>query len=423
MAFPIDDEEQLALGQPAAPTAPITTQQGTQPVEDDRQRRIKEYLQDAQKRSQKAKQDLQDNTLTDTERQATAQRVGDRSATSAIFDAFNFTGKPNAFAGYANSANAAEQKGLADKDAKAAAAQTMGRQADTDLLANNNALNDLAQTDAKQAAFTRDDTFKAQEQGRTTADRNSEDDVNSPESNLARTLAKKMLPSGKFDSLSATDIKRALPNITKVYEIEQKKLDRGDARADRKMKEDALNAEKEVAFDTPYGKANTKEDAKVLKEAHESKKNFDAKIQEMIDLRQKHNGGALFAREDVARGKQLSKDLLLEYKNMAKLGVLSKSDEAIVNAIIPADPLQYSAAGLMGQDPISHQLKKFQEDSNRDFETKIRTRTRQGMQDYNSGAVDPTAAATLPAPKQGHSEDGYVFMGGDPQDKANWKKQ
>jgi len=149
----------------------------------------------------------------------------------------------------------------------------------------------------------------------------------------------------------------------------------------RKDLQEQRLADKEAALMTPFGIANTPDDAKQLKEAFEAKRNFDDKIQEMMDLRSKHKGGAIMDREDVARGKQLSKDLLLEYKNMSKLGVLSKSDEDIINAIIPEDPLQYNSplAYLQGQDPTANRLKKFKESSDKDFKTRVSTRTRDGV--------------------------------------------
>ena len=61
---------------------------------------------------------------------------------------------------------------------------------------------------------------------------------------------------------------------------------------------------------------------------------------------------------------------------MAKLGVLSVSDENILNKIIPSDPLEYNSplAAIQGQDPILSNLKKFKEDSDRDFENKLSLR-------------------------------------------------
>ncbi len=151
--------------------------------------------------------------------------------------------------------------------------------------------------------------------------------------------------------------------------------------------------------------ANTSDDAKKLKEAHESKSSFDSKIQEMIDLRQKY-GGELMNREAVARGKQLSKDLLLEYKNMAKLGVLSKSDESIINSIIPEDPLGFSAAGALGQDPILHTLKKFKQDSDKDFSTRVATRTRTGAPQ----GFKPSGVAAAPASVRMRAPNGKIKM-------------
>lgn len=169
--------------------------------------------------------------------------------------------------------------------------------------------------------------------------------------------------------------------------LEQQALDRKESRDERRFlagqkfqeREDVRaekQAEKMQALETPYGPANTVDDAKQLKTAHEAKSNFDNKVQEMIALRKKHGGGAFFNREDVGRGKQLSKDVLLAYKDMAKLGVLSAADEAILNAIIPEDPLAYDF--VPGQDPIAHRLEKFKADSDADFKNKVATRTRGG---------------------------------------------
>ncbi len=160
---------------------------------------------------------------------------------------------------------------------------------------------------------------------------------------------------------------------------EQRTFLAGERAADRKAIQDHKDEEKNQALQTPYGLANSVDDAKRLKEAHESKSSFDNKIDQMIALRQKHDGGAVLDREDVATGKRLSKELLLEYKNLARLGVLSVSDENILNQIIPSDPLEYKMAGIVGQDPILSNLKGFKKDSQKDFDTKVGTRTREGL--------------------------------------------
>lgn len=164
-------------------------------------------------------------------------------------------------------------------------------------------------------------------------------------------------------------------------DLASRSADRKEARDERRFNAGVLREEKVQSLQTPYGLANTPDDAKQVKEAFESKKNFDSKIEQMIALREKHGGGALMNREDVARGKQLSKDALLEYKNMAKLGVLSQSDEAIINAIIPSDVLEYNSplASMQGQDPILNNLRSFKADKDVDFQNRIKTRTRAGV--------------------------------------------
>lgn len=157
--------------------------------------------------------------------------------------------------------------------------------------------------------------------------------------------------------------KQADPLVELVRQEQLSKL-RRDAQQDA----DSLKVE-------GYGVANTPDDAKKIKDSIESKSNFDNKLQQLIDLRSS-KGGEVMDREAVARGQQLSKDLLLEYKNMQKLGVLSNSDEAIINAIIPSDPLQFNSplAAIQGQDPILNNMKKFKGDTDSDFQTRVKTR-------------------------------------------------
>lgn len=137
----------------------------------------------------------------------------------------------------------------------------------------------------------------------------------------------------------------------------------------QQMQMDKDQREREVPG---VGLALTIEDAKALKSATEMKEKFDRQLDEMISLRDKHGGGTVVDREDVARGRQLSKDLLLTYKDLSKLGVLSKSDEDILNAIIPPDPLGYSFTP--NQDPIMNNLKKFRQDSNSDYQSRLKSR-------------------------------------------------
>jgi len=222
-------------------------------------------------------------------------------------------------------------------------------------------------------------------------------DPNSSESMTFRKIIESKFPDvaksygEDWNKVSAADQESIFRPLQLKEQIESRKEQarilagqRLDAKAEKKAADQAKLDEKMQGLKTPFGLANTEDDAKKLKEAHESKSNFDNKINEMIALRQKHHGGTIWNREDVARGKQLSKDLLLEYKNMAKLGVLSQSDENIINAIIPEDPLAYASpmAAMQGQDPILGNLKKFKSDSDKDFSTRVATRTREGIKNY-----------------------------------------
>lgn len=145
-------------------------------------------------------------------------------------------------------------------------------------------------------------------------------------------------------------------------------------RLDREAREKAA---KEAADrkdrSTIYGVARTPDDAKKLKDASELKATLDAQINELISLREKY-GAEVVDRDAVSRAQQLAKNLLLTKKNMESLGVLSKSDEAIVNEIIPADPLQFNFSQLVGQDPTMTKLKSFRDDTNRDFQERLKNR-------------------------------------------------
>jgi hypothetical protein len=193
------------------------------------------------------------------------------------------------------------------------------------------------------------------------------------EQSLQKQLEEQRMASASADRKDAREERRQL--------FGAQRQDRLDARTD-KMEE------KMQGLKTPYGLANTVDDAKQLKEGHEAKRNFDNKLDQMIALRES-KGGEVLDREAVARGQQLSKDLLLEYKNMSKLGVLSAADQDIINAIIPEDPLQFNSplAAMQGQDPTLTRLKAFKADSDKDFQTRISTRTRAGI----DGAANKTA--------------------------------
>jgi hypothetical protein len=157
---------------------------------------------------------------------------------------------------------------------------------------------------------------------------------------------------------------------------EQERRDAREAReSERREAREAREEEKREARMTPFGEAQTEDDAKKLKDAAEIKDSFDRQLNELIELRRR-KGAEVMDREAVARAKGLANDLLLKYKDMAKLGVLSKYDQEILDEIIPSDPLQWNASSLMGQDPTLTKLVKFREDVDADFKNRLAIRLR-----------------------------------------------
>lgn len=121
------------------------------------------------------------------------------------------------------------------------------------------------------------------------------------------------------------------------------------------------------------GVALTKTDAKDLKAAAAAKEEFDSMLQEMVDLRNS-KGFEVLERDIVARGNQLSTQLLLKYKDLTKLGVLSKADEDLLNRIIPQDIFELSPSRVFGADPIMAKLTALQRRVNDDYSFKVQAR-------------------------------------------------
>lgn len=222
-------------------------------------------------------------------------------------------------------------------------------------------------------------------------DKARDEDMSSNETMTYQTLATKMIPGQDFSQMSAAQIKRVLPSLEKIADMDMKNKSLAEQAkyrmavlADTKDRQRMAAEERETTKQekrdidarertTQYGIARTADDAKQLKAAGEIKDKFDSNLQEMIDLRKEY-GAEWWNSDAVERGQQLSRDLLLAYKDLSKLGVLSKADEAILNAIIPKDPLEWKAASLKGQDPVMHRMTKFKEDTNRDFQTRLKNR-------------------------------------------------
>jgi hypothetical protein len=91
--------------------------------------------------------------------------------------------------------------------------------------------------------------------------------------------------------------------------------------------------------------ANTPDDAKELKKATITYEKLNSGLARLRELREKHGGGTIWNRTDIAEAKALGADLTVQLKNAYELGALSGSDYALIRDGLPADPLEYSPLG------------------------------------------------------------------------------
>jgi hypothetical protein len=191
---------------------------------------------------------------------------------------------------------------------------------------------------------------------------------------------------------------------------EQKRLDRY-----QKLYQDKAEENQDLLV-PGYGIALTKTDAKELKDAVLSKLEVDRILSEMEDLRKKH-GFEVLDRAAVERGQQLSKMLLVQYKNLAKLGVLSESDEKLINAIIPEDPLGMKAP--WGEDPILSSIDKLKTDFRKKLEDNMSLRLKTGF-DFRSG---DSPASILPKDQTKSEIPGVSIQQQIPSDPTGQRKR
>jgi len=220
--------------------------------------------------------------------------------------------------------------------------------------------------------------------------------------------------------MTAAQVKKVFPSYEKAAELKARNQDRMASREERRSLSDANRQDrmdrelekrdiKSDALQTPFGPARTPQDAKELKSASESKSKFDRTMNELIDLRKTY-GAEVTNREAVARGRQLSKDLLLMYKDLAKLGVLSQADEKILNAIIPPDPLAFDSSQVVGQDAILNNLESFKRDKAAEFQDKLATRLKEAPI-----AASPQSGSTS-FPRQVRNANGEVATVGSEEE-------
>lgn len=153
--------------------------------------------------------------------------------------------------------------------------------------------------------------------------------------------------------LTANQIAEKIPAIEKIASMRQQdELTRLKLEENRLLKTQMAQQKADKSADelwTPMGQAKTKNDAKIVKDIYTSYEGSRTNLDELIDLR-KSKGAELMDRKSVNRAKTIAADLTVQYKDLAKLGVLSKDDYRLLERLIPADPLQFD---VMASTPAS----------------------------------------------------------------------
>lgn len=175
-----------------------------------------------------------------------------------------------------------------------------------------------------------------------------EDTVDSQESKLAQTLASKMLPGNDFSKMSATQINTLLPSIGKIYEVEEKKLDRRaviDAKKDEKAEK---KAERDLSLVVPGFERNGQvlpkvEEAQKFRKATATASQLSQKLERMKDLVNK-TGSYEYGGQSGTEMESLATEIQLLGKSpeLYELGVLTGPDLNLLQKIT-SDPTSLSS--------------------------------------------------------------------------------
>lgn len=148
--------------------------------------------------------------------------------------------------------------------------------------------------------------------------------------------------------LTANQIAEKIPQIEKLAALrQQEELKRLQIENTNAIKNQAASDKAEKTADdlwTPMGTAHTKNDAKILKDVFTSYTGTKSSLDSLLDLR-KQKGAEFFDRGSVKAAETIAADLTVQYKELAKLGVLSGTDYALLERLVPTDPLQVDILG------------------------------------------------------------------------------
>lgn len=147
--------------------------------------------------------------------------------------------------------------------------------------------------------------------------------------------------------------------IMTPYQTQSLELQQTEASARRQREgEERAKKTRELLIPDLDQYANTPEDAKSIKETLQTNRKMLGDLNRLIALKSKYPQGAIpgVNAADIAEAKQLSTNILLKYKSLEKLGVLSQADIALIDRLVPQNPLGIDAASTVGESPIMRQL-------------------------------------------------------------------
>jgi hypothetical protein len=183
------------------------------------------------------------------------------------------------------------------------------------------------------------------------------------------------------------------------------------------------------------GASPTADDAKKFKGGVSAARSLLANLNEYQNLIS--NKGSEYAGKNAQRMESLARDIQLAAKNedLYGLGVLTGPDLTLLEEIIRAPTGLIDQFNPMAGSKAVNKAQQFREMINTKLGAKAKTYGFEPSESWNRLAAGGTPmreespksgsayADQAPTIKHGTVEDGYVFMGGDPADKKNWKRK
>lgn len=196
----------------------------------------------------------------------------------------------------------------------------------------------------------REDADYAAKQASAAADRDPNSEASKSLRSAVAQLSPKLAQMPGFGTMSAAQLRNALPTLTKAaeqqFDAQQKSLDRASAEKRARIGASAAQQKQESVavvpgLDVAPGARPTQDDAKKMKSSLASADRMRRYVTELRALHAKH--GTELGGEVATRMGQLVKQIQLEGKNIAELGAISGPDLALMEGITGADPTSWGA--------------------------------------------------------------------------------